>query len=182
MAGVNRWTPRPVRSKDALPVVRVGKPCVFISYRLDDKDVAQSVARFLMDTAGSDVYFSDLDAALLMAIAHPRDNVDEEVVDAIDAGTAKSTHLLGVISNQTRGSWWVPYEFGACRMRKLEIALLLLDDVAELPSQLVSGFHLRKIWGHHLQAVDSTELKSATQLSVARINSRSSRHYGDHVE
>ena len=55
MAGVNRWTPRPVRWKDALPVVRVGNPCVFISYRLDDKDVAQSVARFLMDTAGSDV-------------------------------------------------------------------------------------------------------------------------------
>src|SRR5688572_20084136 len=133
MAGVNRWkTPseraiqkRDLASAKGLPVVRI-RPCVFISYRLSDSEVAQHVAKFLMETAECDVYFSDNDAALMYALDT---NNDLNIVQSIDAGIAEATHLLGIISNKTKGSWWVPYEFGACRIRKIEIALLLLEDV-----------------------------------------------------
>jgi hypothetical protein len=141
MAGINRWkTPaeRAFQKRDlasatkGLPIVRI-RPCVFISYRLVDSEVAEHIAKFLMETADCDVYFSNDDAKLMYALDAAN---DLKIVQAIDAGIAEATHLLGIISNRTRGSWWVPYEFGACRTRKIEVALLLLEDVSELPSYM----------------------------------------------
>jgi hypothetical protein len=140
MAGSNRWKSRAARalqnrdslSTKSLPVVRL-RPCVFISYRLADNEVARAVAHFLMFTADCDMYFSDSDAALLDAVSGGN---NAAVVEAIDAGITESTYLLGIITNQTKGSWWVPYEFGACRMRKLPVAVLLVEEVKQLPPHM----------------------------------------------
>lgn len=109
------------------------KKCVFISHRLADLDVAKAIADFLLETVGVNVYFSDYDDNLQRAVEAED---DAQIVKYIENGLATSTHLLGVISNRTKGSWWVPFEIGSGRQRKLEIAQQLLEEVKELPSYL----------------------------------------------
>ena len=109
------------------------KKCVFISHRLADIDVAEAIANFLLETVGVNVYFSDDDDALQQAV---ETEDDAQIVTYIENGLATSTHLLGVISNRTKGSWWVPFEIGSGRQRGLEIAQQLLEEVEYLPSYL----------------------------------------------
>ncbi len=54
----------------------------------------------------------------------------------IERGLWPATRLLGIISKNTKGSWWVPFEFGVARHKQVPISLLLLEDVDELPSYL----------------------------------------------
>jgi len=109
------------------------KTCIFISHRLADIDVARAIADFLTDTVGVNIYFSDDDQDLQQAV---EEKDDKKIVEYIENGLAVSSHLLGVISNKTRGSWWVPFEIGSRRQRKTSIAQLLLEEVEELPSYL----------------------------------------------
>ncbi|MGD1891103.1 MAG: hypothetical protein ACFB15_10985 [Cyclobacteriaceae bacterium] len=44
--------------------------------------------------------------------------------------------MLGIISNRTKGSWWVPFELGYSWNRKITVAQLPLEEVDELPSYL----------------------------------------------
>lgn len=107
--------------------------CVFISHRLADIEVAKAVANYLLNTVGVNVYFSENDTELQQAVATKN---DAKIVEYIDKGIELSSHLIGIISNRTRGSWWVPYEIGAGRQKNVKISQLLLDEVEELPSYL----------------------------------------------
>jgi hypothetical protein len=111
----------------------MGTPYVFISYRHADREAANAVATFLLDHVDHDVYCSERDANLKQAI---ETGSDEQLVACIEHGLWPATHFLGIISKNTAGSWWVPFEFGIARHKSLPIALMLLDDVAELPSYM----------------------------------------------
>jgi hypothetical protein len=80
--------------------------CVFISHRLADLDVATAVGRYLTDIVGVDIYLSESDEHLQEAL---RKGDHEKIVQYIEVGIASSTHLLGILSNRTKGSWWVPF-------------------------------------------------------------------------
>jgi hypothetical protein len=108
-------------------------PCVFISHRNVNKDTAAKTAEFLTGTLGVDVYIDLLDISLARAV-EAGDHLG--IVRYIEEGIAVSTHLLGIIGPDTRGSWWVPYEIGASRQRRMGIAYMLLDNVDDLPSYL----------------------------------------------
>lgn len=110
-------------------------PCVFISHRKTDKQLAAGVAAFLLK-AGLDIYYDEYDSQLQAAHAAGR---DEEVVRCIDRGLLVSTHLLGLISKTTAGSWWVPYEIGGARAQQKEAAHLIGADVQELPEYIKVG-------------------------------------------
>src|SRR5436853_189907 len=87
--------------------------CVFLSYRRVDREEAREVADTIL-RANIDIYFDEDDKCLSGA----DENSDPETVsDCIDAGLSRSTHLLGLITPKTQGSWWVPYEIGATRAR-----------------------------------------------------------------
>lgn len=129
MSGINRYSQRSIVLKAATP----SSPCVFISHRLADLDVAKAVGRYLTECVGVDIYLSDSDEDLQAAL---RSGDHRKIVGYIEAGIASSTHLLGIVSNRTKGSWWVPFEFGASRQRHMAIAQLLLDEVIEAPSYL----------------------------------------------
>ena len=110
---------------------RSSSPCIFISYRSRDASAAGAVASYLMHSLECDVYYSDNDARLKDAVVTGN---HEAIVMSIDRALKACSHLLTIVSNQTKGSWWVPYEFGASRINDRVIALLLLEEVAELPS------------------------------------------------
>ena len=89
------------------------RPCVFISYRHHrlDRRLAKEAAVLLTDM-GADIFFDEQDACLQGA-------VDDAVVAlCIEAGLERSTALLGIVTEHTFSSPWIPYETGGERGRK----------------------------------------------------------------
>src|SRR5262249_16721743 len=125
--------------------------------------VAKAVGHYLTDTVNVDIYLSDSDEYLQTALMN---NDDEKIVKYIEQGMESSTHLLGIISNRTRDSWWVPFEFGADRQRMLRIAQLLLEEVIDAPSYLKIAEILRDSDDLSKWATKTLRpaLKSATEL------------------
>ena len=158
-----------------------GNKCVFISHRLADIDVARAIATYLLETVGVNIYFSEYDDDLQQAV---QAEDDAQIVQYIENGLATSSHLLGIISNRTKGSWWVPFEIGGGRQRDMKIAQLLLEEVEELPSYLRIAKLLRdnddlKKWiEREIKAVDDWErsnLKSSLP-SIPRVPKYRSRY------
>jgi len=83
-------------------------PCIFISYKKDDKKEASDLANYIKD-AGIDVFFDANDVNLNNpeVLKNPA-----RVTAAINDALSKSTHMIAVVSNKTKESWWVPYEIG----------------------------------------------------------------------
>lgn len=108
------------------------KPCVFVSYKGDDKRAAQKIVA-LLKAADVDVYFDEDDYMLTVAAAQGDDTA---VVKFIEDGIKVSTHILAVISNKTKESWWVSFEIGSGRRKGCHIAYVALEDVTSLPSYL----------------------------------------------
>jgi hypothetical protein len=125
--GINRYFESLQKS-----LLRTG-PCVFISHRSKNQDAASEIGDYLTSVLGVDIYIDSADDELARAVA-AGDHAG--IVRYIEKGIAVSTHLLGIIGTHSRGSWWVPFEIGAGRQRKLNIAYVLLDSVDDLPSYL----------------------------------------------
>lgn len=115
-------------------------PCVFISYRSSDRDVALKLAA-TFDDAGLDYYIDVADAGLQAASA-AGDSM--AVVKAIEEGVRRSTHLIGIVTEETKESWWVPFEIGTSRAAAIAAgvepsgrAAYLVDSwVTELPDYM----------------------------------------------
>lgn len=107
--------------------------CVFISHKKEDVDVARAISEYLMNKICVDVYFDENDNGL-QAATQVED--DRYIVESIKRGLACSTHLLCLISDKTKLSWWVPYEIGIMDNKGLSITSLKLRGIDELPSFL----------------------------------------------
>lgn len=107
-------------------------PCVFISYRRVDLDEAKGLAAALL-AAGINIYFDENDECLNGA---SEDTDPERVLECIESGLRISSHLLGIVTSDTRGSWWVPYEIGATRFSRKECAFLIDPGVDKLPAYM----------------------------------------------
>lgn len=109
------------------------QPRVFLSHRRPDKDIAREIAMYF-EQLGLYYYFDEQDVVFerMLACGHTEAGA---IVEAIDDGLRHCSHLLGVLSMQTMGSWWVPYEIGGARARGHEIAHVIVDevDLATLP-------------------------------------------------
>lgn len=105
---------------------------VFISHSRHDKEKAHEVAQTL-NSSNVDYHFDENDEELQLA--------DEQgdhlkVVQCIENGLKTCAHFLGLITKNTRGSWWVPYEIGNANGRSRHCAHLIDKDVLEQPSYL----------------------------------------------
>jgi hypothetical protein len=105
---------------------------VFISHSRRDKAKARDVARALK-ASKIDHYFDENDEELQLA--------DEQgdhlkVVQCIENGLKACSHLLGIITENTKDSWWVPYEIGSATGRSRDCAHLIDKEVSELPSYI----------------------------------------------
>ena len=83
-------------------------PCIFISHKKEDKNKASKLANYIKDS-GIDVFFDANDENLNNpeVLKNPA-----RVTAAINNALSKSTHMIAVVSNKTKKSWWVPYEIG----------------------------------------------------------------------
>ena len=100
---------------------------VFISHSSADDLAARRIRDFLA-SKGITCYLDGLDDSLRTV---------EDVTSAIESHLAKCTHLLAVVSNATRQSWWVPFEIGFGTANHKRIATYRLQEV-ELPQYLTT--------------------------------------------
>lgn len=129
MRGNNRFGRENLYEKRASVGTR---DCVFISHTKLDKPAAREVAELILGM-GLDVYFDENDDDLQRA---DQDGDDIAVVACIEKGIAESTMLLGVITENTKDSWWVPYEIGSATGRAKPHAHLITKEVNSLPSYI----------------------------------------------
>ena len=118
--------------------------CVFISHRSVDKHIARQLTSILAEL-GIDYYFDEEDLGLQLA---QRVGDHQAIVYCIEDGLANSTHLVGIITPKTRGSWWVPFEIGASRAHavgkgvvdpSIQTAYLIDQAVQEVPEYMRSS-------------------------------------------
>ena len=110
-----------------------GDHCVFISHKREDKEVALEIGQFLMDVVGVHIYLDVMDESLQKATQVENDRL---IVESVKKGLMYSTHLLCLISDKTRLSWWVPYEIGIADNENLNISTLKLNTTDDIPSFL----------------------------------------------
>jgi hypothetical protein len=132
MAGVNLFSRSNV-SATIQKSMGIPKNCVFISHRKSDTSAAVAIAKYLREVADVNVYIDEIDTPLKEALAK---SDHEKIVEYIERGIAVCSHILTVISNNTKGSWWVPFEIGSARRANLEVAHTILEEVKNLPSYL----------------------------------------------
>lgn len=112
---------------------RTKKRCVFISYKKEDQDAAIAIGSYLTDTVGVNIYLDTQDCDLEEAVSLENDQL---IVESVKRGLACSPDLLCLISDKTKLSWWVPYEIGFADKQSINIAVLKLKDIEDIPSYL----------------------------------------------
>lgn len=100
-------------------------PVVFLSHRKVDKPAARALSR-LVSAFGIHFWLDEEDADLQRAAALGMTG-DAALVHAIERGVRHSTHLIGLLSPRTMGSWWVPYEIGFARAQSKGASFVALE-------------------------------------------------------
>ncbi len=107
--------------------------CVFISHKDEDTDAAIEIGNHIMNDFGYDIYLDLYDKKL--QIADRNDDV-EGVVNSIQEGLKYSTHLLCVVTEKSKESWWIPYEIGYAQANEKKTSSIKLKKSEFLPSFL----------------------------------------------
>ena len=106
--------------------------CIFISHKSEDKPAAFAIADVLMN-AGIDVFIDVNDSELQDAT---RNSDSWSIVNVIDRAMEVSTDILVIISENTKKSWWVPYEIGYSKRGNINITSLVLKNVEGIPEYI----------------------------------------------
>jgi TIR domain len=103
---------------------------VFISHRSFDKPLAAAVAA-LLESLGVHYWFDrdDEDTRRAAALGMAGDQL---LVHAIERGVQHSSRVLSLLSSNTRGSWWVPYEIGVSRAWGRSVSFLVLESIRSM--------------------------------------------------
>jgi hypothetical protein len=112
------------------------RTCIFISHKKEDTDKAKAIANYVMN-CGVDVFFDENDPIL----SNPEIIKDPlKITTAINNALNRSTHMVCVISEKTKDSWWVPYEIGFVSNKpsfsSSQIGVLIIKTVSYLPEYL----------------------------------------------
>ena len=97
---------------------------VFISHRQADSDLARIIADYL-HKRGIPYYLDVLDSNIISS------DITTKMIQMLN----KCTHLLAVLSHNTEGSWWVPFEIGGATKINRRIASYSYDRI-QLPDYL----------------------------------------------
>ena len=116
--------------------------CVFISHKKEDEATAKAIGDYLLNQVGVDIYLDLYDIELKEAVSV--DN-DKKIVASIKKGIGTSTHLLCLVTDKTKMSWWVPYEVGVAGEHGKKIATLKLKAIEDIPSFLKTEQVLKNV-------------------------------------
>lgn len=122
-----------VESYDYITKSEDTENCIFISHKHEDEVAAKKIADYIMNIAKIDVYLDKNDSGLQHAVEIGN---DKGIVSAIEKGITVSSHLLCLVSEHTKNSWWVPYEIGYAKKASKNINSLILKNNKEIPSFL----------------------------------------------
>ncbi len=140
MAGRNRALPRYTSANESYNYSNgyrsKDKPCIFLSHISIDKKIVEEIANYIMYKGDLDVYFDKYDDELQQA---EREGNPRKITELIERGINASTHVMCLISEETKNSWWVPYEIGYGKKANIEIASLNLKGNTYLPDYLKIG-------------------------------------------
>ena len=109
---------------------------VFISHRSADDAIAKNVAYRLKTVHGITCYLDDIDARLRKVSPQELTKI---LVDMVN----KCTNLLAVVTENTTGSWWVPYEIGVAKQAPRVITSMTNLADSSLPEYLMEWPRLR---------------------------------------
>ena len=129
----NRYYDDPSLKSEAKEIgdIYIYEPVIFLSHISEDKKAVKEIGDYIL-SLGIDIYLDIKDEGLQDAIKKGNDRL---ITKYIEKGIKTSTHLLAVVSEDTKKSWWVPYEIGYGKGRVEDISVLKLKDCL-LPSYL----------------------------------------------
>lgn len=110
---------------------------VFISHRTADDALARQAASRLRYYHGIECYIDDIDQELKRAQG------TSEVTALIVRRLNLCTNLLAIVTANTEGSWWVPFEIGVARQAPRVITTLTNQEDYSLPEYLREWPRLR---------------------------------------
>lgn len=110
---------------------------VFISHRTADDRIAQQVAYRLKQHHNIPVYIDDIDQQLQRARGTPA--ITALLVQRLN----QCTNLLAIVTQNTQGSWWVPFEVGVARQAPRVITSFTDQADSSLPEYLLEWPRLR---------------------------------------
>jgi hypothetical protein len=172
MAGINRA----IVTNENLSKSRLYSQvkCVFISHQKGDSAKCEKIAEYIME-ANIDVYFDEYDTDLKI---HRQTNNAKGVVNSIRKGIDNSTHMLCVISPNTLGSKWVPWELGY-GYAKTTIGVLTLKGIneSELPDYIKT---VQIVRGTKSLNQFIVELTGLPQLILEDRNFSKAYNFGNH--
>lgn len=112
---------------------RDGEICIFISHKDEDTEAAMALANHIMQHFGYNVYLDIYDCNLQRA---DNANDPEGVVTAIHSALKIASHLICIISEKSKGSWWIPYEIGYAKANDIKVSTIKTKQVEYLPTYL----------------------------------------------
>lgn len=110
---------------------------VFISHRTADDALARQAANRLKNYHGIDCYIDDIDQELKRAQGTPA------ITALIVRRLNQCTNLLAIVTANTEGSWWVPFEVGVARQAPRVITTFTNQSDYSLPEFLREWPRLR---------------------------------------
>jgi hypothetical protein len=110
---------------------------VFISHRTADDIIARGVRDRLTNEHGITCYLDDLDKEAGYT------NQSNRITALIVRRLIECTNLLALVTQNTRGSWWVPFEVGVARQAPRIITSFTNLAQGELPEFLTEWPVLR---------------------------------------
>lgn len=133
---------------------------IFISHRRVDSKIAVAISEYLREKHEVETWVDELDPYL-------SENGDD-LSDYIQTMLSKCDHLMVVVSENTRGSWWVPFEIGMATAKDYAIVTYVIE-ACDLPD------YLRK-WPYLTSAQDlDVYITEAKRLSTKYLVERMER-------
>lgn len=110
---------------------------VFLSHRTVDDAIARQVYNRLTNVHGVTCYLDDVDREAGVA------NANNRITALIVRRLNDCTNLLALVTPNTKGSWWVPFEVGVARQAPRIITTFTNLGQADLPQYLTEWPVLR---------------------------------------
>src|SRR5437879_1756631 len=136
------------------------EPCIFLSHKDEDKEPVRAIGEYIKHK-GINIYLDAEDAELRRAVD---DEDDEEITQFIERGIRCSSDVMVFISEETKMSWWVPYEIGFGKNAGKALSCLKLKEVDQLPPFLRIVERLR-----NTQELDDYLLKVRQRVPFVQI-------------
>lgn len=109
------------------------KICFFISHKDEDTDAAIVLGKHITEDFGYNIYLDVYDRELQEA---DKNKDPDGVVNAIHKGIQYASHLLCVVTEKSKDSWWIPYEIGFAHAVGVKTSSIKVKQVEYLPTYL----------------------------------------------